>query len=603
MKAVNFKKVRIVNFLSIGKTPVEIEFTPGIHLITGINRDKTDRRNGVGKSSVIESIYFAIFGNTLRELKKDLIANNFTNSTCEVVLDFEIVDKVKTDYRIIRTLNPSKLYLYENGKDVTRDTIKNTEEVIYKLLNATPSLFENCVIMSLNNSVPFMAKNKVEKRKFIESIFNLEVFSRMMSLAREDFFNNKKLYEIELAKFEEVNKNYTNLVTQKNNILNTRKEKLNVYIQRKHNNTLEKTELTKKLNSIKIDSIDKYNTNLKKLKDGLAECETKIEKASEQKNFSSRDVVMLKKQLNEIGTPEATCPTCLRTILEHDIQTINDEKEKIRLKISAVEQRIEEYNSSIVTLKNKKGNIGELIDVCNKGISNIDLKIQEKRNTENRLAQIIDWLSQLETDIEHLKSNVTDIDDIIKTNELKIQDLQKDISSLKAYNNVLDTVKFIVSEEGVKSYIVNKILEVFNNKLTYYLKKMNANSYCFFNEYFEEEIINEKGKICSYFNFSGAERKDIDLACLFTFMDMRRLQGDITYNLSVYDELFDSSLDETGIDQVTNILKERVEKYNECIMVISHRKESIKAITGNVIFLEKKNGQTKKIDYNPFITK
>ena len=134
-----------------------------------------------------------------------------------------------------------------------------------------------------------------------------------------------------------------------------------------------------------------------------------------------------------------------------------------------------------------------------------------------------------------------------------------------------------------------------------YLKKMNANSYCFFNEYFEEEIINEKGKICSYFNFSGAERKDIDLACLFAFMDMRRLQGDITYNLSIYDELFDSSLDEKGIDQVTNILKERVEKYNECVMIISHRKESVKAVTDNLIFLEKKNGQTKRIDYNPFI--
>ena len=92
MKNVNFKKVKILNFLSIGKTPVEIEFTPGIHLITGINRDKTDRRNGVGKSSVIESVYFAIFGQTLRELKKDLIPNNYTNSTCEVILDFDIIE-------------------------------------------------------------------------------------------------------------------------------------------------------------------------------------------------------------------------------------------------------------------------------------------------------------------------------------------------------------------------------------------------------------------------------------------------------------------------------------------------------------------------------
>ena len=130
----------------------------------------------------------------------------------------------------------------------------------------------------------------------------------------------------------------------------------------------------------------------------------------------------------------------------------------------------------------------------------------------------------------------------------------------------------------------------------FFLKRMDANCICVFNEYFEEQIIDEKGKICSYFNFSGAERKNIDLACLFAFMDIRRLQGDVAFNFSVYDELFDSSLDEKGVDLVTEILKERVEKYKECIMVISHRKESMKNATGEIIFLEKKNGITTRIE-------
>ena len=42
----------------------------------------------------------------------------------------------------------------------------------------------------------------------------------------------------------------------------------------------------------------------------------------------------------------------------------------------------------------------------------------------------------------------------------------------------------------------------------------------------------------------------------------------------MYDELFDSSLDEKGVDLVIEILRERLEKYNECMYVISHRKES-----------------------------
>jgi DNA repair exonuclease SbcCD ATPase subunit len=602
MKNVNFKKVKIFNFLSIGKTPVEIEFTPGIHLITGINRDKTDRRNGVGKSSVIESVYFAIFGQTLRELKKDLIPNNYTNSTCEVILDFDIIEnKICTVYQIIRTLNPSKLYLYENGKDITRDTIKNTEEYIFKLLNATPSLFENCVIMSLNSSIPFMAKSKVEKRKFIESIFNLEIFSKMLSLAREDVNNNKKLYEIELTKFEEIDNNCKALQQQKENILKSRSEKIVVYEQRKIDNSKEKSTLIQTLNNIKIESIDNFNEKLQKLKAGLEECECRIDIHNESRTIVSRDIQNIETQLNKIGTKNNNCPVCLRPILEHDLDIIEQEKQLLQTKINLLQKDVKVSIEKINTLKQKKETIKELIDKCNTSINSNKLKIQEKLNVEERLKRLIEWLCQLDTDILQLKNENTDVDSLIISNKLKLKTLQENVNKLKLTNNLLDTVKFIVSEEGVKSYIVNKILEVFNNKLMQYLKKMNANSYCVFNEYFEEEIINEKGKICSYFNFSGAERKDIDLACLFAFMDMRRLQGDITYNLSIYDELFDSSLDEKGIDQVTNILKERVEKHNECVIIISHRKESIKAVTDNIIFLEKKSGQTKRINYNPFI--
>ena len=173
----------------------------------------------------------------------------------------------------------------------------------------------------------------------------------------------------------------------------------------------------------------------------------------------------------------------------------------------------------------------------------------------------------------------------------------QEIDSIKKVLNLLETVKFVVSEEGVKSYIVKKILQNFNSKLAYYLKLLDSNSICVFNEYFEEEILNEKGKICSYNNFSGAERKAIDLACLFSFMDMRKTQGSVHYNLSIYDELLDSSLDEKGVDLALGILKERSAKYNECIFIISHRKESVKSATGDVIFLEKRNGITKRVKF------
>ena len=60
MKYVKFKDLKIRNFLSVGEDVVNIGFEKGLHIVTGINRDKEDRRNGVGKSTVADALYFAI---------------------------------------------------------------------------------------------------------------------------------------------------------------------------------------------------------------------------------------------------------------------------------------------------------------------------------------------------------------------------------------------------------------------------------------------------------------------------------------------------------------------------------------------------------------
>ena len=127
MKQIVFKKVSITNFLSVGNDKVEVDFKRGFHVITGANKDKVDRRNGVGKSTIADAINFAIFGSTLRDLKKELIQNNLTNGTCCVNLEFVVITpQTQTEYLITRTLSPSKCYIFKNGEDITRDSIINT---------------------------------------------------------------------------------------------------------------------------------------------------------------------------------------------------------------------------------------------------------------------------------------------------------------------------------------------------------------------------------------------------------------------------------------------------------------------------------------------
>ena len=599
MKYVCFKELKIKNFLSIGEEFVTVNFEKGLHIVTGINRDKEDRRNGVGKSTIADGLYFAIFGQTLRDIKKNFIANNLTSGTCEVQLSFTVDDPKHgvNEFDIIRTLNPSKVYVYKNGNDKTRDSISNTNEYINTVLSSTPEIFQNCVIMTLNNHVPFMGKSKTEKRKFIEQIFNLEIFSKMLGELRNEHNEIKRNFDIEITRLEETN-----------NHLNTQQQQVDNFEENKN----------QRINRIK-DQISVKNTDLKNYKDEKNTVESldenpyidKSEKLNEEivdlkniKNEKYEKIVQLKTNLTankgtlaKIGTDEATCPMCLRPLEDHDKDLIEEEKEKLNGVLdeilNGIKSNKEDYENTVKEINS--------YSVAKTKIDNKLLSIKNQKDNisylERNISEIENIIKQYQTDIDSIKNETNSFDDLINDTTNKINDIKQEIDSLKKVINLMDVVKFVVSEEGVKSFIVKKILSHFNGKLTHFLKKLDSNCVCVFNEYFEEEIVNEKGKICLYNNFSGAERKAIDLACLFSFMDMRKSQGDVYYNISFYDELFDSSLDEKGVDLVLEILNERVEKYNECVMVISHRKESIKSANGDVIFLEKHNGITRRVNF------
>ena len=177
MKSVRFDKLSIVNFLSVGETPVTVEFTKGLHIITGKNNDKPDRRNAIGKSTVADALYFAIFGETLREIKKDLIVNNITGGKTHVELDFEVTTTTGSDnYKIVRTLGPSKVFIYKNGEDKTRDSISNTTKYICSVISASPSIFKNCVIMTVNNATISLNEKKYLRKLMKELRYKTTAF-------------------------------------------------------------------------------------------------------------------------------------------------------------------------------------------------------------------------------------------------------------------------------------------------------------------------------------------------------------------------------------------------------------------------------------------
>ena len=440
-----------------------------------------------------------------------------------------------------------------------------------------------------------MAKRKIEKRKFIEGIFNLQVFSSMLNSVRSEYNDIMREFDSECVRYEEISNTLQSYITQKNNAHLEKEKQKEKLTTRKTNNYTELTTLHHHKKKIDITDIDVLEEKKKKCDENQSLCQDKINTYTRHIAVIGTERVHLNRTYTNLGTSEEICPTCHRSLNNDDRDHIESAKKKLDLQLSENQNKETGYQKKLTQVKS----IIDKIKVEKTGYINAqrdaDLQKQSLENVKERISQLKKWNEEILADIEQVDKQDNSFEESISKYGERLEKTQQVIDGIKEHINTLDIIKFIVSEEGVKSYIVKKILQLFNSKLAYYLKKMDANCICVFNEYFEEQIIDEKGKLCSYFNFSGAERKNIDLACLFAFMDIRRLQGDVAFNFSIYDELFDSSLDERGVELVVDILNERAEKYNESIMVISHRKESTKLATGEVIFLEKRNGITIRV--------
>jgi len=535
----------------------------------------------------------------LRDIKKNFIPNNLTEGKTKVELLFTVDDPYygKNEFHIIRTLSPSKCMVFKNGADKTQSTIGNTDTYIQTVLSSSPEVFQNCVIMTLNNHIPFMAKNKNDKRKFIEKIFNLEVFSKMLNDLRSDQAEIKRDFDINITRLEETNNYLTSQKAQSNSFEDNKARKKSTMQSTINQHKQDLKDAEDKLN--KINSLDDQP-----YKDKVTELENRLTSLNEdrdnvnhsvssQKQIIKTNVEILKK----LGTEEDTCPVCLRPMEDHDHEKVEEEKKNIKKFLVGEKQGVEAGLEKIEGYNKETTKINSAISIVNEKITAIQNQKYSTSHIQESINYIKKCISEIDTEFSTIDDEANTFKVIVDELSEKVNNISGEISTIKKSLDLLDVVKFVVSEEGVKSFIVKKILRNFNSKLTHYLKKLDSNSICVFNEYFEEEIVNEKGKICLYNNFSGAERKAIDLACLFSFMDMRKAQGDVHYNISFYDELFDSSLDEKGVDLVLEILNERVDQLDECIFVISHRKESIKSATGDIIFLEKHNGITKRVEF------
>ena len=174
---------------------------------------------------------------------------------------------------------------------------------------------------------------------------------------------------------------------------------------------------------------------------------------------------------------------------------------------------------------------------------------------------------------------------------LELAKLIKECDTLKQDMTYLKLAGDILKDNGVKIKIIKHYLPSMNKYINKYLKAMDFFIQFNIDEEFNEVIKSRYRDEFSYMNFSEGEKMRIDLALLLAWREIAKLKNSVNCNLLILDEIFDSSLDSVGTDEVLKLLNALGHKTN--VFVISHKADQIIDKFSNTMAFEKKNNFSK----------
>lgn len=541
-----FNKIRWKNFLSTGNIFTEISFdAPGTTLIVG--------ENGAGKSTILDALTFSLFGKTFRNINKPQLVNSVNRKELVVELEFSIQSN---QYKIVRGIKPNVFEVYCNGTLLNQSAeMRDYQEVLEKtILKINYKSFCQVVILGSASFTPFMELPAAQRRSIIEDLLDLQVFTTMNVLLKQkaqdnataiqENENERKIVETKIKMVKE----HLKAVRSKNEEFVKEKTTALEDLQRK----IEEAEDNKKtyreeleLKSAEIQNKGSVQAKIEKLRGLRAQMEAKSKLLSKEIEFFSN---------------HDNCPTCKQEISsEFSCVVVDQRQNEIKEIEDGLGQLVKKYDETNDELT-KILEVDKACDQINNKISHETLKIKMLRDQ-----------------IENVMKDLADAKKAVKeTTDVRVADLENELSNLSEQYNKLQDDKFVLSaaalllkDGGIKTRIVNQYIPVINKLINKYLSEFDLFVEFNLDEQFNEVIKSRYRDEFTYASFSEGEKQKISLAILFAWRAIAKMRNSLNTNLLILDEVFDSSLDGQSADDLLKILQNISKDSN--VFVISHR--------------------------------
>ena len=568
-----FKTIKFKNFGSFGNNFTQIT----------LDKNKTTLicgNNGSGKSfAFLDSITYALFGKPFRKINISQLVNSVNDKNCLVEIVFS---KGPDTYTVKRGISPKIFEIYKNDVLVNQNSNSLDYQSVLEdsILKMNYKTFTQVVILGSSSFVPFMQLSTNDRRSVIENILDIDIFTSMNIILKGKLLQLKEttraiVNTLEISKNKiESQENYVNNITSKSN---------------KHTQEIDDTvlKLQKSITDLEDEqtALNEEIKNLTKITDSKNTIKTKIDKLKELETRINSNIKVLSTGIDFYSTNN-DCPMCSQPISEELKNTeINKQKDK-KLKLE----------SGLVELVTEQENTKEIYKTI---LTNIDRSIalqlllgKKEANLESTITQLKDLNTKKIQKIEQDKDIETEYNKLVSfKNELELIIKEKaSINESIIYN---ESISELLKDSGVKSKIIKYYLPHINSYINNFLRSMDFFVQFNLDENFNEEIKSRNRDVFSYENFSEGEKMRIDLSLLLAWREIARAKNSINCNLLILDEVFDSSLDAIGMEELMKLINSVSNGSN--IYIISHKSDQLVDKFQHLVTFEKSHNFSKMI--------
>lgn len=535
-------------------------------------------RNGTGKTTIINALSYALYGIALTNIKRDNLINKTNSKGMLVTVEFE---RAGLNYRIERGRKPNVLKFYvgdhevEPTDDSAQGDSRETQAEIEKLLGMSHNMFKHIVALNTYTE-PFLSMRANDQREIIEQLLGITILSEKADSLKELVKATKSSINEEEYRIKAVQDANSRIEEQ----INSLKRRQSLW-QKKHNEDLaDLASALEELTRIDIDSeleLHKQHVEYDEKINTKNEAQRWLDSIRADNNRQHKTIDKLEKEISLLK--EHKCYACGQDMhdakQEEILKSKEDQKQEAYMQTLANDTQETEHLEVI-------SSIGELVKPNKTFYDSIDAA-QEHRNTLINLEQ------QIERKAEDSDPYAEQIQEMQNEALQEISwDIINELTRIKDHQEFL--LKLLTNKDSfIRKRIIDQNLSYLNTRLDYYLQNIGLPHSVEFKNDLSVEI-QELGRDLDFDNLSRGERNRLILSLSWAFRDVwENLYQPI--NLLFIDELVDSGMDSSGVENSMSVLKHMSRKRNKSVWLVSHKDELIGRVN-NVLKVIKENGFT-----------